>query len=58
MAKAKAAKGFHTRHQQDERASTDRGAFEIGAVAALTLGRPSDAERIAEVIRKVRAVLE
>ena len=55
---AKAARGLRRRRRQDDRASTDLRVLEIGAAAVVTPGRLTGAERIAEVMRRVRARLE
>ena len=55
---AKATRGLRRRRRQDDRASTDLRVLEIGAAAVVTPGRLTGAERIAEVMRRVRARLE
>ena len=57
-AMAKAAGWLHRRGRQDDRAATDRRVQEIGAAAVATPGRPTGAERIAGVMKRVRARLE
>ena len=57
-ARAKAARLLRRRRHLDERASTDLRIEEIGAAAVVTPNRPTGAERIAEVMRRVRARLE
>ena len=57
-ATAKAARWRHRRRNQDDRAAMDLRVQAIGAAAAVTPGRLTGAERIAEVMRRVRARLE
>jgi hypothetical protein len=57
-ATAKAARWLHCRRNQDDRAAMDLRVQAIGAAAAVTPGRLTGAERIAEVMRRVRARIE